>query len=53
MSPLAVTCHPKGRRVHVCGKRIHHGAFGAFLVFWGAWLMGRDWADRPWLRDNE
>ena len=35
--------HHLGRRLHICGKRIHHYHHGAALILAGAWLM---WVDR-------
>lgn len=51
MKLLEVERNPLGYRVRVYGCRIHHGAVGAALVFVGAYLMARDMADFPWLRD--
>lgn len=48
---VAVYRNPNGYRVKVLNQRIHHGLIGVALVFYGAWLVGKDIADFPWLSD--
>jgi hypothetical protein len=49
---LEVERNPLGYRVRVCQCRVHHGAVGVLMVLWGAYLVGRDIADFPFLRDR-
>ena len=51
MKPLEVERHPAGYRVRFCGCRIHHGLVGLGMLVGGVWLMVKDIADFPWLRD--
>lgn len=37
-----------GPRVTVCGRRIHHGAVGSWLIALGVVLVAHDWHDFPW-----
>jgi hypothetical protein len=37
-----------GPRLTIWGRRIHHGAFGGWLVVLGALLMVHDRHDYPW-----
>jgi hypothetical protein len=40
--------HPKGPRVWVLGRRLHHGRAGQLLAAVGVALMAHDWRDFPW-----
>jgi hypothetical protein len=48
---LEVERNALGCRVRVCAFRVHHGLVGVALVAVGAFLIGRDLDDFPWLRD--
>jgi hypothetical protein len=48
--PVVIVKHPKGPRLYVAGRRVHHGTWGCLAVATGAWLAWwdrRDWRD--WL----
>lgn len=38
-------------RVHLLGRRVHHGAVGCFLIGFGAVLAYHDRRDFPWIGD--
>lgn len=46
---LRLTFHATGPRVHILGKRVHHGSFGLVLAVVGALLAWHDRDDcRVW-----
>jgi len=50
---VRIAPHPKGRRLYLFGRRVHHGSFGLSLIVLGARLIAADWRDRPWWPSKE